>query len=92
MLRAADNELLTRTGSGTGMGELFRRFWVPALLSRELPEPDCPPVRVKIMGEDMLAFRDSKNRIGIIEPHCAHRGAKSVSSCKPNRQQERRTC
>ena len=51
MLRAADNELLTRTDAGTGMGELFRRFWVPALLSQELPEPDCPPVRVKIMGE-----------------------------------------
>ena len=57
------------------MGELFRRFWVPALLSQELAEPDCPPVRVKIMGEDLIAFRDSKNRIGLIEPHCAHRGA-----------------
>ena len=75
MLRAADNELLTRTSTGTPMGELFRRFWVPALLSQELPEPDCPPVRVKIMGEDLIAFRDSKNRIGLMEPHCAHRRA-----------------
>ncbi|MGZ5805146.1 MAG: Rieske 2Fe-2S domain-containing protein, partial [Xanthobacteraceae bacterium] len=75
MLRAADNELLTRTGPGTGMGELFRRFWIPALLSQELPEPDCPPIRVKIMGEDLLAFRDTKGRIGLIEPQCAHRCA-----------------
>ena len=50
MLRAADNELLTRTGAGTPMGELFRRFWIPALLSQELPEPDCPPVRVEDHG------------------------------------------
>ena len=75
MLRAADNELLTRTDAGTGMGELFRRFWIPALLSQELPEPDAPPARVRIMGEQLLAFRDTQGRIGLIEPQCAHRGA-----------------
>jgi phthalate 4,5-dioxygenase len=75
MLRAADNELLTRTDAGTGMGALFRRFWVPGLLSQELPEPDCPPLRVRIMGENLLAFRDSAGRVGLIEPQCAHRGA-----------------
>jgi phenylpropionate dioxygenase-like ring-hydroxylating dioxygenase large terminal subunit len=75
MLSAEDNELLTRTGPGTAMGELFRRFWMPVLLSRELPEPDCPPVRVKILGEDLLAFRDTDNRIGLVEPSCPHRGA-----------------
>jgi phthalate 4,5-dioxygenase len=75
MLSAEDNELLTRTGAGTAMGELFRRFWIPVLLARELPEPDCPPVRVTVMGEELLAFRDTGNRIGLIEPTCPHRGA-----------------
>ncbi len=75
MLRATDNELLTRTGPGTAMGALFRRFWVPALLSQQLPERDGPPLRIEIMGEKLLAFRDSGNRVGVIEPHCAHRGA-----------------
>lgn len=75
MLAAADNELLTRTDAGTAMGEYFRRYWHPVALSRELAEPDCPPVRVKVMGEDLLAFRDTQGRVGLIEPHCAHRGA-----------------
>jgi phthalate 4,5-dioxygenase oxygenase subunit len=75
MLNAADNELLTRTDAAAPMGQLFRRFWMPVLLSQQLPEPDCPPVRVKVMGEDLIAFRDSKNRIGLVEPHCPHRGA-----------------
>ncbi|MCU1504814.1 MAG: ring-hydroxylating oxygenase subunit alpha [Ilumatobacteraceae bacterium] len=75
MLSAADNELLTRTGPGTGMGELFRRFWQPVLLSRELPEPDCPPVRVTVLGEPLVAFRDTRGRVGLVEPNCPHRGA-----------------
>jgi len=70
-----DTELLTRVGPGTPMGELFRRYWIPALLSEELLEPDCPPVRVRLLGEDLLAFRDSHGRVGLIDPHCAHRGA-----------------
>jgi phthalate 4,5-dioxygenase len=75
MLSPADNELLTRTGSGTAMGEYFRRFWLPVALSRELPEPDGPPIRVKVMDEELVAFRDTGGRVGLIEPHCAHRGA-----------------
>ncbi|HYB69124.1 MAG TPA: Rieske 2Fe-2S domain-containing protein [Candidatus Bathyarchaeia archaeon] len=75
MLSAGDNALLTQTGSGAPMGEYFRRFWMPVALSRELPEPDCPPVRVRIMGEDLVAFRDSEGRIGLLEPRCPHRGA-----------------
>ena len=75
MLRAADNELLTRTGPGTPMGNLFRRFWVPALLSQQLPEPDGPPIRVEIMGERLIAFRDTHGRVGLMEPVCAHRCA-----------------
>lgn len=49
MLTQANNELLTRTGPGTTMGDLFRRYWLPTLLAEELPENDCPPVRVKIL-------------------------------------------
>jgi len=75
VLSVADNELLTRTGPGTPMGDLFRRFWMPALLSQELPEPDGPPVRVKIIGEDLVAFRDTEGRVGLVDPRCPHRGA-----------------
>lgn len=57
------------------MGELFRRFWLPALLSDELPGPDCPPVRVRLLGEDLVAFRDSGGQVGLLAPLCAHRGA-----------------
>src|SRR6185437_7092682 len=73
-MRAEQNELLTRTGPGTPMGELFRRYWLPALLADELPEPDCPPVRVKLLSERLVAFRDTENRLGLIDEFCAHRG------------------
>ena len=75
MLTQAQNEMLTRTGPGTAMGALFRRFWMPVLLSRELAEPDGPPVRVTVMGEDLIAFRDSDGRVGLVELRCPHRGA-----------------
>jgi phenylpropionate dioxygenase-like ring-hydroxylating dioxygenase large terminal subunit len=75
MLTQAQNETLTRTGPGTPMGALFRRFWIPVLLSRELAEPDGPPVRVKVLGEHLVAFRDSAGRVGLVEPRCPHRGA-----------------
>src|SRR5258706_1985676 len=75
MLSAADSELVVRTGPGTAMGEYFRRYWLPVALSRGMPQPDSPPVRVKVMGEELVAFRDSNGRVGLIEPKCAHRGA-----------------
>jgi phenylpropionate dioxygenase-like ring-hydroxylating dioxygenase large terminal subunit len=75
MLSQADNEFLTRSGKGTPMGELLRRFWMPALLSEELPERDGPPKKIRILGEDLLAFRATDGRVGIVEPHCPHRGA-----------------
>src|ERR1700751_3315805 len=75
LLTAEDNELLTRTGPGTPMGELFRRFWMPAILSSEVPAPDCPPIRVRLLGEDLIAFRDTQGRIGLVGNHCPHRGA-----------------
>ena len=72
--KTAKTDLLVRTGPGTPMGDLLRRYWVPALLTEEIPEPDCPPVRVKLMGERLLGFRDSKGRPGLIREKCAHRG------------------
>ena len=75
MLTAEQNERLTRTGPGTPMGEAMRRYWIPALLSIELPEPDCPPVRVRLLGEDLVAFRDTSGRIGILAEFCPHRRA-----------------
>jgi len=75
MLSADDDRLLTRTGADTPMGDFFRRFWLPVLLSQELPVPDCPPVRVQVMHEDLVAFRDTEGRVGLLDPRCAHRGA-----------------
>src|SRR3569833_735334 len=75
MLSQADNELLTRVGPGTPLGELFRRFWLPVLLPSELPQPDSDPIRVRILGEDLVAFRDSNSKVGFIQNNCPHRGA-----------------
>ena len=75
MLSREENEILTRVGPGTPMGELMRRFWVPAALSRELPEPDCPPIRVKLLGENLVAFRDTSGRLGLLDEFCPHRRA-----------------
>jgi phthalate 4,5-dioxygenase len=74
MLSSRENELLTRVGPRTPMGEVMRRYWIPALLSEEIPELDCAPVRVRLLGEDLVAFRDSQGRIGLLGEHCAHRG------------------
>ncbi|HEV7664438.1 MAG TPA: Rieske 2Fe-2S domain-containing protein [Chloroflexota bacterium] len=75
MLSQAENELLTRTNAGTPMGELFRRFWIPALLPSELPGPDSDPVRLRLLGEDLIAFRDSNGKVGVLANNCPHRGA-----------------
>src|SRR5262245_8863544 len=75
MLTAEENRTLTLTGPGTPMGDLMRCYWLPALLSRELPSPDCPPVRVRLLGEDFIAFRDTEGTVGLVEPRCSHRGA-----------------
>src|SRR6266511_3854764 len=75
MLSKEENELLTRTGPGTRMGDLMRRYWMPALLSSELPERDCAPVRITLLSEELIAFRDTNGRIGLLDRHCPHRGA-----------------
>ena len=56
------------------MGDLMRRYWIPALLSSEIAEPDCPPVRLKLLGEQLIAFRDSRGRVGVMDEFCAYRG------------------
>ena len=75
MLSVAENELLTRTGPGTLMGSLMRQYWIPAARSDELPEPDCPPVRIRLLSENLIAFRATSGRVGLIQNHCPHRGA-----------------
>src|SRR5712671_4555395 len=75
MLKKEDNELITRVGPGTPMGNLMREYWVPALLSSELPTPDSDPVRILLLGEKLIAFRDSNGKVGLLANHCPHRGA-----------------
>ena len=74
MLKKDQNDLLTQTGPGTPMGLMFRCYWIPALLAEQLPGNDCPPVRVKLLSERLLAFRDTNGRHGLIDEFCAHRG------------------
>ncbi|MDE2899618.1 MAG: hypothetical protein OXN15_01140, partial [Chloroflexota bacterium] len=67
MLTFQENETLARVGPGTSMGAVMRRYWMPTLLSWELPEPDCPPIRVRLLGEDLVAFRDTNGNVGILD-------------------------
>ena len=73
MLSKADNERITRVGRGTPGGELLRRYWLPAVLSKELPERDGEPVEVRLLGEDLIAFRDTNGKVGLIDAYCPHR-------------------
>src|SRR3954467_15361764 len=89
VLRPEINDLLTQTGPGTPMGELFRQYWMPACLAEEPPEDGPPPVRpqmlgpplgalpvgLRLLGERLVAFRDSYGRYVLIDEFCAHRGA-----------------
>lgn len=75
MLPLTDNELLTRVGPGTPMGRLLRQYWMPAALSSELAEPDGAPLRVRFLGEDLIAFRATSGRVGLLAEGCPHRGA-----------------
>ena len=75
MLKPEDNERLTRIGPGTPGGEMMRRYWQPAALSSELPEKDGAPVRVRLLGEDLVAFRDTEGKVGLVDAFCPHRRA-----------------
>jgi phthalate 4,5-dioxygenase oxygenase subunit len=75
MLTQEQNDILTQVGPGTPVGNLFRRFWLPVMLADELPEPDCPPVRIRVLGEDLVAFRDTRGEVAFVAEACPHRGA-----------------
>jgi phenylpropionate dioxygenase-like ring-hydroxylating dioxygenase large terminal subunit len=75
VLKVEDNELITRVGPGTPMGNFMREYWVPAMLSSEVPTPDSDPLRVLLLGEQLIAFRDTNGKVGLIQNNCPHRGA-----------------
>src|SRR5579862_2201384 len=75
MLNAEENDTISRVGPDTPMGKLMREYWQPAMLSSELPAPDCTPVRIMLLGEKLIAFRDSNGQVGLLANHCPHRGA-----------------
>ena len=74
MTSQMENELLTRIGPGTPMGALMRQYWVPACLSSEL-KADGDPLRLMLLGERLIAFRDSADRVGVLDHRCPHRCA-----------------
>ena len=75
MLSIEDNETLCRVGKGTPMGELMREYWIPALRSDELPSPDCAPMRLRFLGENLIAFRVTSGAASVIQNACPHGGA-----------------
>ncbi|HWM47607.1 MAG TPA: Rieske 2Fe-2S domain-containing protein [Xanthobacteraceae bacterium] len=78
MISAEDNVLLTRVGPGTPMGGMMRRYWLPVCTSEQLPRPDAPPLHVRLLGENFVAFRDSSGRVGLLDEYCMHRRASLV--------------
>src|ERR1700674_2643673 len=75
MLTREENELLSRVGAGTPMGDLMRQYWLPGALSGELPGADSEPRRIMLLGEKLIAFRDTNGQVGVLQNHCPHRGA-----------------
>ena len=75
MLTREDNELMTRVGPGTPMGRVLREFWLPMMLSSELPEADGAPKRMRLLGEDLVVFRNTDGTVGLVANACPHRGA-----------------
>jgi nitrite reductase/ring-hydroxylating ferredoxin subunit len=75
MLNAQDNDYLCRVGPGTPMGDLMRQYWLPAIRSDELPAPDCPPVRIRLLAENLIGYRTTSGAVGLIQNACPHRGA-----------------
>ena len=73
MLAVAQNELITQTGPGTPMGEVFRRYWQPVALSDEIAKPGGKPLQVRVLSEDLVLFRDNYGRPGLLGLHCSHR-------------------
>ena len=75
MLSKEDNELLTRVGPGTPMGELMRRYWIPAGFSHQVAKPDCAAGARAAAGRELVMFRDTQGRVGLLDERCPHRTA-----------------
>lgn len=75
MLSQADNDMITRVAPGSALGAVMRRFWMPACLSEQLPKPGGDPIRVRLLSEDLVAFRDEAGRVGVLDEFCCHRTA-----------------
>ena len=103
MLSREDNERLTRVGPGTPMGELMRRYWIPAGFSHQIAKPDCPPVRVKLLGEQLVMFRDTQgprraarralpapHRLAVLRPQRGMRAALRLSRLEVRRRRQLR--
>jgi len=75
MLPRSDNERVCRVGPGTPMGEVFRRYWLPVCVSTQIARPDSDPLRVSLLGERLVVFRDSRGTVGVLDELCPHRGA-----------------
>src|SRR5688572_21697185 len=73
MMTAEENDLLCRVEGDAPMGQIMRRHWMPACLSEEVSEPDGKPLKIRLLGEDLVVFRDSDGRLGIIDEYCPHR-------------------
>jgi phthalate 4,5-dioxygenase len=75
MLSREENDLVTRIGPDTPLGEMMRRYWVPVCTSKQIAEKDSAPLRVRLLGEDFIAFRDTNGNVGVLDELCMHRGA-----------------
>jgi phenylpropionate dioxygenase-like ring-hydroxylating dioxygenase large terminal subunit len=75
MLSKLDNDELCRVSPGTPMGEMMRQYWLPGFMSQELETPDCPPMRLRLLGENLIAFRSTSGSVGVVVDACPHRGA-----------------
>jgi phthalate 4,5-dioxygenase oxygenase subunit len=73
MMTAEENDLLCRVEGDAPMGQIMRRHWIPACLSEEVTEPDGKPVKIRLLGEDLVVFRDSDGRLGVLDEYCPHR-------------------
>jgi phthalate 4,5-dioxygenase oxygenase subunit len=78
MLTSQENDLLCRVEGNAPMGQLMRRHWTPVCLVEEVSEPDGAPVRARIFGEDLVVFRDTDGRVGVLDEYCPHRHASLV--------------
>ncbi|MGH6612370.1 MAG: Rieske 2Fe-2S domain-containing protein, partial [Burkholderiaceae bacterium] len=78
MLTREQNDLLCKVEGGAPMGQLMRRHWTPICLKEEVSEPDGAPVKARVLGEDLVVFRDTKGKVGVMHERCPHRGASLV--------------